>query len=55
MSGAYSEPELRKPVLPSEIALCILKAIQAGWKSNLSGKKFMFDVREDCFTTNDTQ
>lgn len=54
MSGVYSisAPELRKPILPSEIALCIRKAIQAGWQREISAKKFMLDVGEDWFNTN---
>ena len=53
MSGAYSTsaPELRKAILSSEIALCIPKAIQVGWQSEISRKKFMLDVGEDWLNT----
>ncbi|VEP12048.1 conserved hypothetical protein [Hyella patelloides LEGE 07179] len=49
MSGAYSYQELRKPVLPSEVAICIREAIKAGWQSNISSKQFILNVREDWF------
>lgn len=49
MSGAWGEPKLRKPVLPSEIARCICEAIKTGWQSNVPGKQFILDVREHWF------
>lgn len=49
MRGAYFDRELRKPVLPSEIAICIRKAIEAGWQSTLPGKQFILNAREDWF------
>lgn len=50
MSAAYLRSELRKPVLPSEITVCIREAIKAGWQSKVSGKQFVFKATEEFFT-----
>ncbi|MEH2108236.1 hypothetical protein [Nostoc sp.] len=44
MSGSYSALELRKPVLPSEVAQSIQKALSAGWQGNKPGKDFFWHV-----------
>lgn len=49
MNGAYFEQESRKSVLPSEIAICIREGVKAGWQSEISGKQFVLNVREDWF------
>lgn len=49
MNACYFEPEFSKPILPSEVALCIREAIKAGWKSQKSGKQFMLNAKEHWF------
>jgi hypothetical protein len=52
LSGAYdSRSGLRKPVIPAEIAFCIREAIRLSWQSDTSGKQFLLDAKEECFTT----